>query len=178
MTRRTELRDLLVEVLSTTPDLTAREIVALLPERGYRAADRSKVNGILYSNSTYFANDGRTPPRWSLKDGRVTSKPTPPTPPAEPWLPSLRLYPWQERALDGWASAGYCGVIEAVTGAGKTRLALAAIAAEMARGGRVVAIVPNLDLLRQWHAQVSWWLVERGGMPLRIGRLGEGSPTP
>lgn len=174
MTRRTELRDILVEVLSATSDLTAREIVALLPERGYRAADRSKVNGILYSNSKSFANDGHTPPRWSLKDGRGTPKPLDPKPPAEPWLPSLRLYPWQDRALDGWASAGYRGVIEAVTGAGKTRLALAAIAAEMARGGRVVAIVPNLDLLRQWHAQVSWWLVERGGMPLRIGRLGGG----
>ena len=74
MTRRTELRDVLVEVLSTTSDLTAREIVALLPERGYRAADRSRVNGILYSNSKSFANDGHTPPRWSLKDGRGTPK--------------------------------------------------------------------------------------------------------
>jgi hypothetical protein len=158
MTRRTELRDVLVEVLATTPDLTAREIVALLPERGYRAADRSRVNGVLYSYSTSFANDGHTPPRWALKDGRGTPQPPHPEPPPEPWLPSLRLYPWQERALDGWASGGYRGVIEAVTGAGKTRLALAAIAAEVARSGRVVAIVPNLDLLRQWHAQVSWWL--------------------
>ncbi len=44
--------------------------------------------------------------------------------------------------------------MEAVTGAGKTRLALAAIAEEIHRGGRAAVIVPTNDLQRQWIEEI------------------------
>lgn len=46
---------------------------------------------------------------------------------------------------------GCVGVVEAVTGAGKTRVGLVAATEELARRGKVLVIVPTLELLRQWH---------------------------
>jgi len=38
------------------------------------------------------------------------------------------LYEWQQQALQAWKHHNFQGVIEAVTGAGKTRVGIAAIA--------------------------------------------------
>lgn len=59
------------------------------------------------------------------------------------------------------------GVVEAVTGAGKTRLALAAIEAEMRRGGRAVAIVPTRHLQDQWLEEIEMHLVKSLGIRAR-----------
>jgi superfamily II DNA or RNA helicase len=83
----------------------------------------------------------------------------------------LSLYPWQREALEWWRSTGYCGVVEAVTGAGKTRLALAAAAEQLRNGLPVVVIVPTLDLLRQWEQQFLW-LQETLNRQFTIGMLG------
>lgn len=63
---------------------------------------------------------------------------------------SIDLYPWQRRALQAWRRAGYRGVVQAVTGAGKTRVGVAAIAEALADGRRAVVIVPTLVLVKQW----------------------------
>lgn len=88
-----------------------------------------------------------------------------------PDLPDLGdlLRPWQREALDAWRAAGHRGVVEAVTGAGKTFVGLAAARDALVAGGRVVVVVPTTELQDQWHAG----LVER--LPgVRIGRLGGG----
>jgi RNA polymerase primary sigma factor len=60
------------------------------------------------------------------------------------------LRPWQTRALAAWFRAGANGIIEAVTGTGKTHLGLEA-ASRMARmGGRTTVLVPTIELQRQW----------------------------
>lgn len=64
--------------------------------------------------------------------------------------PELSLYPWQTDALTSWLQRGHKGVVEAVTGAGKTRVGIAAIAEARRHGRRAVVIVPSLVLLRQW----------------------------
>ena len=44
----------------------------------------------------------------------------------EPQLPDSKLYRWQHDALVSWLRCGRRGVIEAVTGSGKTEVAIAA----------------------------------------------------
>ena len=56
---------------------------------------------------------------------------------------------YQEEAFAAWVGEGRCGSVVLPTGAGKSYIALRAIA-ETGRGTLVVA--PTLDLLQQWHA--------------------------
>ncbi len=84
----------------------------------------------------------------------------------------LALYPWQREALDWWQKRGYRGVVEAVTGAGKTRLAIATIAQQVGRGGPAVVVVPTRDLLHQWKRELERWLVGELGLPINVGLLG------
>jgi RNA polymerase primary sigma factor len=84
----------------------------------------------------------------------------------------LALYPWQREALDWWRKRGYRGVVEAVTGAGKTRLAIAAIAQQLRRGEPTVVVVPTKDLLHQWKRELERWLVGELGRPVAVGLIG------
>lgn len=86
---------------------------------------------------------------------------------------SLALYPWQREALDWWRTRGHRGVVEAVTGAGKTRLAVAAIERQIRRGEPTVVVVPTKDLLRQWKRELERWLVGELGMRVSVGLMGD-----
>lgn len=83
-------------------------------------------------------------------------------------LATLELRDWQAEALAVW-SATTCGVVEAVTGTGKTRLALAAVRLVVERGGVVLVLVPTLGLQDQWVRELAA-VVPRAA----IGRLGGG----
>lgn len=66
---------------------------------------------------------------------------------------SLRLppmYAWQHEALDSWASHGRQGVVEAVTGTGKTRVGIEAIAEALRQDLGAVVCVPTKVLQAQW----------------------------
>lgn len=63
------------------------------------------------------------------------------------WRKELTLRPHQQQALDRWRQSGSRGIVELPTGAGKTILAVMAIAA-VARPALV--LVPTIDLLQQW----------------------------
>lgn len=79
------------------------------------------------------------------------------------------LYRWQGEALARWRDARYRGVIEATTGSGKTRLAIAAIH-EVRRKTEhlcVAVIVPTLALADQWREAL------REGLPARSADIGE-----
>jgi superfamily II DNA or RNA helicase len=78
-------------------------------------------------------------------------------------LPALRWY--QEEALARWQAAGARGVIALPTGAGKTLVALAAIAR---LGVATLCLVPTRLLLDQWARA----LAACSSQP--IGRLGDG----
>jgi len=80
-----------------------------------------------------------------------------------------QLYQWQQEALARWRDAGYRGIIDAVTGAGKTRLAVAAIDEHQKAGGRTVVIVPTIVLLHQWVS-----VLDEALPGVRIGRVGDG----
>lgn len=84
-------------------------------------------------------------------------------------LDALALRDWQAQALAAWSGPGR-GVVEAVTGSGKTRLALAAVRLVVERGGVVLVLVPGLGLLDQWVRELR--PIVPGG---RVGRLGGGT---
>lgn len=103
--------------------------------------------------------------RGRLSAGRVPYTDTIAPAALEPrWtLPPLRWY--QQAALEAWRDAGDRGVVVLPTGAGKTLVALAAIAA---LGVSTLVLVPTRILLDQWaRALETVW-------PYPIGRLGDG----
>ena len=80
------------------------------------------------------------------------------------------LYAWQAEALESWVQAGRSGIVEAVTGTGKTRVGQAAIGTALAEGRRAVVLVPTKELQRQWRSTL------RRALPggVRVGLLGDG----
>lgn len=81
----------------------------------------------------------------------------------------LSLYQWQAEAFTEWIERDHRGVVEAVTGAGKTRLGLAAASEALRTGRRVLLVVPTLELLNQWYGEI------RTLLPwARVGRIGDG----
>ncbi len=80
------------------------------------------------------------------------------------------LFAWQREALAAWQANDRIGVVQAVTGAGKTRVGLAAIAQARETGRRCVVIVPTRELVRQWVRQVQRtfprdWVVDDARRP-------------
>src|SRR3954464_9122292 len=78
------------------------------------------------------------------------------------------LYRWQLDALISWLRCGRRGVVEAVTGSGKTDVAIAAASDAVRRGHFVLVVVPSRVLMEQWHGRLVAALPDR-----RIGRLGD-----
>ena len=71
----------------------------------------------------------------------------------------MQLYDWQTECLDKWTENQYKGIVNVVTGAGKTILALAAVQQlEKAFGADDLAIkiiVPKTFLVRQWFKAIN-----------------------
>ena len=78
------------------------------------------------------------------------------------------LYPWQFEALISWLRCGRRGIVEAVTGSGKTNVALAAAADANRRGLFVLVVVPSRVLMNQWALRLAQALPG-----CRVGRLGD-----
>jgi superfamily II DNA or RNA helicase len=78
---------------------------------------------------------------------------------------------WQREALDEWTQSDYCGVVEAITGTGKSLVGIAAIhKTVIVDGGKALVLVPTRSLLDQWMRLV------RETLPgMRIGTLTSGS---
>lgn len=82
----------------------------------------------------------------------------------EPWQ-TVALRPYQQAAGLAWELAGCTGVVVLPTGAGKTRVALAALAMT---GKRALCMVPTRALLHQWRDEIRRFY----GGP--VGCLGDG----
>ena len=162
-----QLRSALLLELSAAPASTARELVRRLAARGI-VIDKSHLNSTLYTHRDQFWCDRSAPPQWHLVGGMkdVRDEPSPETA-ASRW--PFRLYRWQAEALDAWEARQRRGVVEAVTGTGKTMVGLAAAHDELQRGGRVLVLVPSKELLHQWHANAMKFLPG-----IAVGLLGDG----
>ena len=153
---RTSLCDTIYTMLLDKPNMTAREIAWRLSQSG-DPTTRHAVNSVLYRNEKrFFARDASQRPKWrSLSRPRTAS------------ASGNQLYFWQKQAYDAWVDQGRRGVIEAVTGTGKTRVGLEAIADAVKDGGYANVLVPSIDPQRQWVKQL------RSRFPgLPIGRRG------
>ena len=64
------------------------------------------------------------------------------------------MYDWQKNAYDEWEKNDYVGIIEAVTGAGKTLVAHYAMIYHLNLGYDILIIVPNIELQRQWYNDI------------------------
>jgi superfamily II DNA or RNA helicase len=158
-------------VLTERPGLTAKEIAAAVRAPGSRAlVQRGDINPVLYRHRTVYRNDGGYVPRWYLIES---------TPVVQSRLldavqrvdGSLVSRLWQREALHVWASNGGRGVVQAVTGAGKTHVGLGAAVAGLSLGHRVAVVVPTIDLQAQWYRALQESLAPRG---YSVGRLGGG----
>jgi superfamily II DNA or RNA helicase len=98
-----------------------------------------------------FGLETRTAAAFALPGGEFT-------------VPELR--PYQRAALDAWELAGRRGTLVLPTGAGKTRVALAAIATQRVA---TLCLVPTRILLHQWQRELE--TVYGAG----IGCLGDGA---
>jgi RNA polymerase primary sigma factor len=178
-----QVRKALEKALHENPGVTIRRLPALT---GWSAAVCEQV---LYGNQDRFYGWGK-PVKWKIRpSGPAAPKKAPKVDasgkrklkrsevtevwqplPGESKLPSmasLKLYPWQRDALQAWNTAGRRGIVRAVTGAGKTRVALGAIREQLGTRGRVVVVVPTKTL------QLQWFEILTATFPGRsVGRLG------
>ena len=75
------------------------------------------------------------------------------------------LYQWQEECLVRWKTNGRRGIVQAVTGSGKTRLALEAVRQlqkELPDNLRIKVVVPTGGLMRQWNRILREYLTAVG----------------
>ncbi len=117
-----------------------------------------------------FRSDLGSPPRWWLASAPAGAVRRPaPAPPVRPgW--GLELYPWQVDALEAWRRRGSRGVVEAVTGTGKTRVGVAAVLNELYHLGQALVLVPTVELQHQWVAELEARLPQGS----KVGRMGAG----
>ena len=148
------MADTIAEVLDDGAGMGLPALVRAVKAAGLPRASRSIVERTLTRDARFQREEVLGRQVWSLDaSAAVTADATPPVDPASP-LDGLSLRDWQIAAFAKWATAGCSGVVEAVTGTGKTRLAIAAVRACLSRGGRALIIVPTLDLLGQWRRQI------------------------
>lgn len=171
------LDEVLVEVLDGEDGLPDRDVVARTRDRLGPGATRGPVLRALEAGDRFVAGDVLGRRVWRLADGVTAeraavrdARPTLGVPvDAQRPLDGLDLRDWQVEAFATWVERGCRGVVEAITGAGKTRLAFAAVRAALARGGRALVLVPTLDLQDQWIRGLREWVPNA-----RVGRLGGG----
>ncbi len=161
MANQLPLAEVVEAIVLERPGLDKWGILGLLQKLGFKTLTSSQLNAALYSIPGIEWRPGSGVQRlWYPKSNSTHG--------------SIPLYPWQQRALDAWISHGRRGVIEAVTGAGKTRVALAAAVETLADGGGCVVVVPTKDLMRQWEAEVVRLVKQTAGLSPRVGFMGDG----
>lgn len=88
----------------------------------------------------------------------------------EPTVPPA-LYLWQHVALSKWIASERRGIVEAVTGSGKTNVALAAMkdVVSLHKSTSILVVVPTIALMEQWRERLGQWFPNRF-----VGQVGAG----
>ncbi|MEH0985726.1 DEAD/DEAH box helicase [Micromonospora sp. CPCC 205556] len=160
------------QLLAERPGQHKRQLVTGLQRMGLLDVSTTDVNRLLYASQETFAHDGGTPRIWRLTDQAPHYRLTLSTTAA---APSPRCYvgkaprAWQAEAFAEWQAGGRRGVVEAVTGTGKTTVGVLAAAAAVDAGEKVLVLVPGRELLDQWYE-----VLRRDLRVTRVGRFGDG----
>ena len=148
---------------------------------GYKNISTSDINSILYSIHSIEWRPGEGTKRlWFPKNNatfraaKQTSRLTLPVA-RENLLSRLELHAWQKRALKAWKQCECHGIVEAVTGSGKSRMAIAAAAEILQDGGKIAIVVPSKELMRQWQEEVTTHIKNTLNFRPTIGMLGDGN---
>ena len=158
-------------VLRSAPGRTATEVRDALRALGRSSVTTADVWRVLGAHPRLFKRgvSGESAQRWwpaGPGRGDGASPLSAPHPSAS--MPDL--YRWQTEALEAWRTQGGRGVVEAVTGTGKTMVGVHAVIAELAAGGQACVVVPTRDLLHQWGGVLSRQLPQG----VTVGLLGDG----
>jgi len=138
--------------------LSADVIASQLALDGIRVSPAEVERAIEQDMARFEAAAGNAP-MWRLRDRQAVAVGSTP-----------RLYAWQNEAIAAWVEEGGRGIVEAVTGTGKTMVGIEAIRRAFVDGGRAHVIVPTIELQNQWVAVI------RERLPrVRIGRRGNSS---
>jgi len=154
-------------ILGANPGLDKYQIIYCLNNLGLRGITTHDLNAFIYSHQNryewrlgigsqrmwYLKKDYD---RWDIIVKTVEEKYEDAVQSVS-FTSQVTLYPWQKRALESWKAEGYKGVIEAVTGAGKTRIAIQAAFDAIQSGLSVLVIVPTLELQKQWKSEFVRW---------------------
>ncbi len=160
--------------LIAEPGATAAMLRDHLWTRGRVSLTTADVLRVLESQPARARADDAEPPRWwptepdFAQDGGAAAV-VARSRVARGWT-GPALHAWQVEALAAWRAQGRRGVVEAVTGTGKTMVGIAAAQAELASGGQVCVLVPTRELQAQWRAVLATNLAGHTS----IGRLGAG----
>jgi superfamily II DNA or RNA helicase len=139
---------LLHRLLKEFPGSTARELGRLATREGV-PLEKSGVNSVLHANQgRFFVEDHSDRPRWFVVDEPEGLPAVSDT--LLEWAERLGACDWQKRALSAWSRHGHRGVVEAITGSGKTMLGVVAARWAVGEGRKALIIVPTLDLEQQW----------------------------
>ncbi len=162
--------DQIAAALSEHGPSTVRDVVAAVRARGGRVP-RSVIERTLEADARFVSDGQPLRTRWDVAaqpDRSAGTDEASGEPATRRRLDVLDLRSWQAEALAAW-SVTCRGVVEAVTGTGKTRLAMAAIRTVIDRDGRALVLVPTLELQDQWVRELRRLLPGP-----RVGRLGGG----
>jgi superfamily II DNA or RNA helicase len=165
-----DLKESIISILAkSSQPQSARSILAQL-EADYSDINKSDVNNVLYGDRALFVGSSFL---WSLtavgharrfkqlrarlQAQKIERK--------RGMVASTSLYSWQIDALEAWIKAGQRGIVEAITGSGKTRVGIAAIKYHCkGTGAFAVVLVPTVELMRQWVESIDRQLGIRAGM--------------
>ena len=171
MTCRDRMRQML-EVLDGGISISSEDLVSVATTTTCGAGHPARVaalqtpffeqrDGVVRATSegqNWLVEAGRPAPDWRTS--------------AAEGAPPLRE--WQVDALDAWAGHGRIGVVEAVTGTGKSRVGVEAVREALADDYSVIIVVPTRDLVQQWcktliAQQVAGVASIGDGVPPRFG---------
>jgi superfamily II DNA or RNA helicase len=148
LTCRDRTRQLLVhlEEQGPTPRHELTEVMGSTQcSMGHDLHWASLMSGLLHLNAEGAVSIGRLGIDWLDEHGR----------PGPAWGETIfpgskSLREWQVASLTAWSDHGRHGVIQAVTGTGKSRVGVEAIREALSHDFSVVVAVPTVDLVDQW----------------------------
>lgn len=174
---RLRLAEAIFDILAQSQPLDKYQIKAELFSVYGVDTDKSQINSILYSNKNVFVPSLDNLPSWSIQS-RYWNHTNPFSELLQSNIPrhDFKFYKgvkprqWQLEAFEKWKAQGYRGIVEAVTGTGKTMVGILAAANALDGGMDVLVIVPGNDLKQQWYESLKRSMSSR----IKIGLFDNG----
>lgn len=163
------LTEAIAEILAKSRGMPVEHIQAHLARRGL-STSVLELSRLLRIHDNLFRSTDSRGTQWALQPSSIR-EPAPRHNTPRQFLdktPSLRN--WQNEALGAWAENGHQGIIQAITGAGKSLVGIVAVRDAAAAGLRTLLLVPTTPLIGQWEQSL------RANLPgIQIATQGGGS---